>query len=437
MELPSKNVSIPIQVGMILLLLGLGVIFVVVQAYRSSGETLTPDVSTEQNKLTAEIARLSEVTHKQPDNLEGYIELSQLYLQKVRDTADGSYYQKIADLMNQAETIEPMNSKVWALRASVALGRHQFIDAKKYAERAIKLDPNDHLNFGLRGDAAIELGEYESAARAFQSMVDLRPDYSAYIRIAYLRELYGDIEGAKQFLRLAISTGSNFTENSAFAYVELGKLESRDDPEQASKEFGRALVLVPEYPSALEGLGKIAFFEKDFALSEAYFLRAYNKLPLVQFAIDLGDLSLHAGKTEQAARYFTLTDVAFAQAEKSGIDTDLEQSLFLNDHDRDLPVALAQAERAYLIRPSVYAADNLAWALYKNKQFSKAATYEKDALRLGQTDPLILFHQGMIAASTGEKEKAIHYLSTSLRLHPRFSILQVENARAALNNLSL
>lgn len=52
-------------------------------------------------------------------------------------------------------------------------------------------------------------------------MIDIRPDYSSYIRIAYLRELYGDIKGAKDGLALAIDAGSKNKENNAFAYTEL------------------------------------------------------------------------------------------------------------------------------------------------------------------------------------------------------------------------
>lgn len=52
-------------------------------------------------------------------------------------------------------------------------------------------------------------------------MIDLRPDYNSYIRIAYIRELYGDIAGAKNSIKLAIDAGSKHPENIAFAYVEL------------------------------------------------------------------------------------------------------------------------------------------------------------------------------------------------------------------------
>ena len=88
-------------------------------------------------------------------------------------------------------------------------------------EKAILINPNRAMYYGILGDSDIELGLYSGALDAIQKMIDIRPDYSSYIRVAYLRELYGDIVGAKDSLSFAIDAGSTFKENIAFAYVEL------------------------------------------------------------------------------------------------------------------------------------------------------------------------------------------------------------------------
>ncbi len=386
--------------------------------------------------LDGQIGRLRTQIQENPHNVALYISLSQVYLQKVRETADSSYYTKIDELMDQAQKIEPANADVPATRSSVALGRHHFLEGKKYAQEAIALDSHRNTYYGLLGDAEIELGHYTQAVAAFQKMMNLRPEYSAYVRVAYIRELKGDISGAREFLRLAISSGSSFKENIAFAYVELGKLDMRGNTSEAETDFNHALATVPEYPTALEGLGKIAFFNGDLPKAEAYFLQAYQKLSIVQFATDLSDVYTQEHKTKEAEQYITLAELAFAQSEKSGVDTDLEESLFLSDHDLQLQNALVRAQNAYTARPSIYAADYLAWALYKNGQFTKAAGYEKEALRLGENDPLILFHQGLIAAKNNQNLKASKYLTKALALNPRFSILQASVASSTLRTLS-
>ena len=52
------------------------------------------------------------------------------------------------------------------------------------------------LDYGLLGDAVLEQGSLDEAAIAYQCMVDLRPDLQSYSRVAHLRWLKGDVDGA-------------------------------------------------------------------------------------------------------------------------------------------------------------------------------------------------------------------------------------------------
>ncbi len=382
--------------------------------------------------VDGQIQRLTQSIASDPKKVSSYVSLSQAYLQKVRETADASYYQKINDLIDTAENIDPNDANIPRMRASVMLGRHKFKEAHTFALRAIKLAPDSNINYGLLGDSQIELGQYKEATVSFQKMVDLRPDYSSYIRIAYIRELYGDTKGAKDALQSAIGFGSSFKESIAFAYVELGKLEMRDNIPTALRDFNYALEIMPDYPPALEGLGKIAFFKGDNKNAETYFKKAFTKLAVVQYATDLGDLYIQEADALKAKQYYALAELAFMTSVQSGVDTDLEESLFLSDHDADLPKALAQARRAYVDRPSVYAADYLSWALYKNGETEEAAKYTKEALRLGEVDPLVLFHQGLIALKNKDKVAGQRYLSLALKINPYFSVLQSKIAHSSL-----
>ena len=50
----------------------------------------------------------------------------------------------------------------------------------------------DPVNYGVIGDAHLELGEYDEAFDAFDRMMELRPSAAAYARVAYARELQGN-----------------------------------------------------------------------------------------------------------------------------------------------------------------------------------------------------------------------------------------------------
>ncbi len=76
-------------------------------------------------------------------------------------------------------------------------------------------------------------------------MVTKKPELSSFNRVAYIREIYGDIDGAKAALVSAISAGSSFSENVAYSQVELGKLYMRNDLAKAQSSFEEALQTYP------------------------------------------------------------------------------------------------------------------------------------------------------------------------------------------------
>lgn len=401
----------------------------------TSINTPSDEINTMKSSVDERIIWMEKNIVDDPKNIALYTALSSLYLQRIRETADISGYEKIAILMYEAEKIDPKNSDVLSLQSQVELGRHNFWSGKILIQRAIELNPNRAAYYGILGDTQIELGEYTDAIGSFQKMIDMRPDYNSYIRIGYIRELYWDIPGAISSLKLAIDAGSKHPENIAFVYVGLWKLELRENLENAKLYFESAIQLVPEYPPALEWLGKVAYYQQDLTLAKSYFERAYERLPIVQYLINLADLDIIMGRVVEANQKLALAEITFDTTAKSGINTDLEESLFLSDHDLRLSDALTMAERAYQMRPSIITADTLSWGLYKNKEYWEAVKYTPWALLLGENDPFILYHQGMIALKNNNSTEARRYLKRALELHPRFSILDSQKAAEMLDSI--
>ena len=104
----------------------------------------------------------------------------------------------------------------------------------------------------------------------------------------------------------------------------------------------------------------------------------------------------------------------------SGVNTDLELALFRIDHGRGLAAATSQALAAYRARPSVDAADVVAWGLARSGRCAEAKRYSKLALRLGTQDSLKFFHRGMIERCLGNDVAAKRWLRRALDLNPAF-----------------
>ena len=113
---------------------------------------------------------------------------------------------------------------------------------------------------------------------------------------------------------------------------------------------------------------------------------------------------------------------------------DLELALFEADHG-DPKAALDLAKAAYAERPTIKAADALAWANLKNGRIGEARKRSAEALRLGTQDPILLYHAGAIAAAAGDHKTALRDLKAALRLEPGFSPTATKAARALLATL--
>ncbi len=418
MKAYSEKHPVILYSALVVSILLLSGVFVLWQTRKQQHLAETVALSALDEKISVATKALARPGKQQ---VKAYTALAALYVQKIRESADPSYYTTIDGLLDQAVLVDPNDMSIIALRAVIENGRHHFQNGYSLISQAIAASPDITSYYGIRADAEIELGKYAEAEMSLDHMVGRRPDFSSYTRIAYLRELYGDNEGAKEVLKSAISAGSVYKENIAWAHVELGKLKFRTDLDAAEVLYNRALEIEENYPPALEGLAKISFARGDPKGAIDHLSHAFARVPLAQYATLLGEVEESMGDTKKAAQEYALASVAYAKSSTSGINTDLEYSVFLSDHGDDA-LALTLARRAYGERPSVYGADALAWALYQNGLYEEAMRYTKEALRLGDNDPLIVFHAGMIAEANKDDIAAKKYFTEVQALSPNFSI---------------
>ena len=285
-------------------------------------------------------------------------------------------------------------------------------------------------------DANIELGRYREAARVLQRMVDRKPNLDSYARVAYLRELRGDLRGASQALTLATSAGGEGPENVAFVQSLLGNLElAQRRPDQAQRAFRTALAKVSGYAPAQAGLARvdIATGRHDQAITRLRALVARD--PKQEYVVLLGELQLTAGQTQAARRTLAKVPDELKRLESAGENTETEKALFEADHG-DATRAVIAGRAAWANAPSVRAADALGWALTRAGNPRQGLTYARQAVRLGTRDPSFLFHAGMTAKAAGRDAEARRWLQEALAGNPAFSPLHATAARKALATIS-
>lgn len=388
-----------------------------------------------QSATARQIAAFEAALAANPNDGDALLGLGVAFLQRVRETADPSLYPKAEEALTEARALAPDDPLPVIGLGTLALARHQFATALELGRQGLVLGPGSSTAQGVVVDALVELGRYPEAVDAVQKMVDLRPDLSSYARVSYVRELYGDLPGAVEAMRQAVEAGGSVSENNAYVIVLYGNLLALSGRRaEAAQAYEAALGAFPDFPAALAGQGRLAVAAGDLPAALALFGRAADIVPLPEYVIALGEVRQASGDTNGAADSYALARAETILFKANGVVVDLELALFEADHGDPLK-ALDLAQAAYADRPTLKAADALAWALFRNGRLSEARSRSTQALRLGTRDPIFLYHAGAIAAAAGDRTTAIRDLKAALALDAGFSPTGAQAARELLDSL--
>jgi len=346
------------------------------------------------------------------------------YQQRARETGDPSFYTQSDGALHRALALDSKDSLAWSGLGSLALSRHRFAEALQLGRRAHALSPTTARNYGVIGDAEIELGRYGAAFHDFDTMNRLQPSLSSYARVSYGRELIGRTAGAVRAMKLAVDAATDATEPTAWTHVQLGKLYfGHGRLGAAVREFRLADATFPNYANALDALAVAVAAQGRVRQAAAIERRAVALIPLPQYVATLGDLYAAEGRHVLARREYALIGAIERLLRANGVRVDLEIALFDVDHGIRLRHALELARIGQSERPSIDGDDVLAWALARNGSCREAVAYSNRALRLGTQDALKFFHRGMIERCLGNDIAAGSWFRRALALNPHFSIL--------------
>ena len=370
-----------------------------------------------------------------PDDAEALRDLGLALLQRVRETADPSLYERAEEAFEQARSLAPEDAMILVGIGGLELARHDFEDALETAHDALSLRPGLAPAKAIEVDALVELGRYPEAVTAAADLLALGIDLTSLARASYLREVHGNLDGALTAMEQAAAAPSLAPENTAYVTTIKGNLLVLVGRRpEARVAYDDALALVPDHAPAMTGLGRLAVGDGDLTAAVDWFDRAATIAPLSEYLVALGEAQEASGDRIGAQESYDLVPFETELFEANGVDVDLESALFEADHG-DPHTALRLAQAAYAERQTIRTADALAWASHHTGRATDARRLSDEALRLGTRDPLLAYHAGMIASAAGETSEAIRLLTEALRLDPGFSATGTASARAELARL--
>ncbi|MEZ5427876.1 MAG: tetratricopeptide repeat protein [Pyrinomonadaceae bacterium] len=413
-------------------------LFLIIAGGCRTQTALTEEASETPEKTVASpadelIKAAAELVKSNPEKAASHVQLASAFLKKVRETGDYSLNRQAEVSIEEALRLEPKNFAAQFLKIQIYLSEHEFARALTLAESLEKDNPDSEALMSAITDAKTELGRYEEAVEAAQKLVDFRPNSNSYIRVAHLRSLHGDIEGAIEARKLALgSADPDDREILAWHRSQLGKeYFNAGRFSEAEREFDLALKIFPDYHWALAGKGKVRAAQNDLETAARIYEELNERTAEIERGIFLGDLYQRLGKKTKAQKIYQ--QMVDRQREKGG---DMHRiALFWADHDINLDEALRIAEKDREENRDLLSSDTLAWCLYKKKDFRSARKYMTEAMRLNTKSALFYYHAGMIENSLGNRREAIRYLKLALSTNPSFDLLQAEVARKTLTGL--
>jgi tetratricopeptide (TPR) repeat protein len=379
-----------------------------------------------------EIGKASEAARAHPTDA-AWSRLGDAYMQKARETMDLSYYARAEASYRKSLALNPNYANALVGISWVLSGRHEFEQSIEWANRALKVERNRADAYGLLGDAATEMGDYDSAYEYYQKMLDLKPDIASYSRAAHLLFVTGGFKKASWLMSKAVGAGAAYPENKAWCIAQMALLDfAQGAYVPAAQILTEGLKETPDNYHLLAAMGKVKAATKDFPSAIEYYKKAQDIVPQHDVVVALGDLYAIEGRKEEANRQYALVDVIRKLNKANGVIGDLQMAHFLADHDKDLEEALRLAETEYKTRPTVYGADTLAWCYYKNGRIPEARKYSLKALSLNTPEAMFLYHRGLILAKAGDIGGARKTLYQALSQNPYFEPL---GARAAMKTI--
>jgi tetratricopeptide (TPR) repeat protein len=336
---------------------------------------------------------------RNPSSCRADADLALALARRARETSDPAFYVQADEALQRCLASSPDDVEALKVRGWVYLGQHRFAEARDLALALNKRVPDDVMVYGLLTDAQAELGNYTEAEAACQWMLDLRPgNVPALTRAAYLRELFGDLEGALELMAAAYQqTPPLEVEDRAWILTQTAHLHlTADRRHEAETTLRQALTLFPGYHYALAQMARVRTSQGRHAEAADLLRQRYQAAPHPENLYDLAEALSRAGlRLEARAAYRDFERKARAEMERAD-NANRELVYYYADHAR-AQAALALARDEVARRRDVQTLAAYAWALHANGRLAEAHKEMQAALAVGTRDPELRRRAAVIA----------------------------------------
>jgi tetratricopeptide (TPR) repeat protein len=308
--------------------------------------------------------------------------------------------------VDEAIRLRPEDMATYHAHGALELTLHQFAAAREVGLAAHASHPDSPDALAILVDSSIELGRYDDADRYLRELLDRRPNAAALARVSYLREIRGDLPGARVAMSQAETAASGNASESATITTLVGDLAlAAGEPTVALAAYRHADAQQPQRSLTELGMARAlaALDRTDEAID--ILTTSIDRFPEPALLTLLGELYEATGRTGEASAIYAQTAALIDRHGASGEDNSLEAARFQADHG-DPDDAVRFARTAFHNRPTVFAADVMAWSLTQAGRADEALPFVELANRLGTDAVDMHVHTAAAYAGAGRTAEA-------------------------------
>jgi hypothetical protein len=134
-----------------------------IEIYSPPHQAFTPVQLDPMKQTDRAMAEADAKVRAAPDQPDSYVELSEAYMQKARETADAGYLLRAEAACSKAFDLRPGFYDAMQVVPWIYNSQHRFDEGAAAARAARDRIPADAWNYGTLGDALLELGDYDGA----------------------------------------------------------------------------------------------------------------------------------------------------------------------------------------------------------------------------------------------------------------------------------
>lgn len=350
--------------------------------------------------------------------------LAGLYLRRARLSGDYDDYGKAEQALVDAFARAPAGTGPVLTRAQLNLSMHRVDrvepDLDRMAASLLVDKPTQAVIAGMRGDLAMQRGDYPLALQKIDEALALDRTTTSLSRKALWLWQTGDFEGAEQHYREALAAiVGEHPDARAWVHLQLGLMDlDRGRLDDAFAHYREGAEALEGWWLIDEHVAEVAALTGRVAQARALYDSIVERTNKGEFMDALAELDRAAGDEPGAQRWIERSRARFedelARWPEASYGHALGHFLAFGPPER----ALELAEANHRLRPNAEAKRDLAQARLDVGDLAGAKTIIDEALATPVERADLLWLAATIHAESGDASKAEHLRTQALAIDP-------------------